>query len=370
MRHAYPVLSHTFKKRCGLGTSSSGTTRRSQAIIIERFASLAALEAVRQEWAALCSRTDTTPFQSPAWLIPWWRHLGVGSLETLGLRRAGELIAIAPLYIYPNPHSNTRDVLIVGCGTSDYLDVVCEPGSEAHVRRAVFEHLKSERLRWDRCEFTQLRAGSPLFRGEVPRGWIERSAQGEPCVRLPLDSGKHNTIASLLPKRMLQNLRYYRRRADKLGTIHIRCASRSDLEQHFENLVRLHALRWSTRGEAGVLANAGVLRAHREALPGLLEADVLRLYSLAIGERIIAVFYGLSDGRAGGSMYYYLGAFDPEFEQVSPGSLLIAHALEQALAEGASAFDFLRGRESYKYLWGARDCPTHRRELRLQRATA
>jgi CelD/BcsL family acetyltransferase involved in cellulose biosynthesis len=31
--------------------------------------------------------------------------------------------------------------------------------------------------------------------------------------------------------------------------------------------------------------------------------------------------------------------------------------VEQALAEGALAFDFLRGAESYKYRWGAEDQP-------------
>jgi CelD/BcsL family acetyltransferase involved in cellulose biosynthesis len=29
--------------------------------------------------------------------------------------------------------------------------------------------------------------------------------------------------------------------------------------------------------------------------------------------------------------------------------------MERAAAEGARSFDFLRGAESYKYVWGARD---------------
>ena len=151
-------------------TLSSSAIASAEAITVDRITSVGELEDVRDEWNALWLRTESTPFQSPAWLIPWWRNLGVGALETLALRHDGELVAIAPLYIYPNPNSSSRDVLLVGCGTSDYLDVVSEPPFEAHVLRAVFAHLERERARWDRCQFTQLRSGSPLLRGEVPRG--------------------------------------------------------------------------------------------------------------------------------------------------------------------------------------------------------
>jgi CelD/BcsL family acetyltransferase involved in cellulose biosynthesis len=37
--------------------------------------------------------------------------------------------------------------------------------------------------------------------------------------------------------------------------------------------------------------------------------------------------------------------------------LALGHAIEAAKAEGAASFDFLRGREPYKYAWGARDQP-------------
>lgn len=41
-------------------------------------------------------------------------------------------------------------------------------------------------------------------------------------------------------------------------------------------------------------------------------------------------------------------------------AILIAHALERGLQEGAGAFDFLRGQEPYKTLWRATAHPTCR----------
>jgi CelD/BcsL family acetyltransferase involved in cellulose biosynthesis len=42
---------------------------------------------------------------------------------------------------------------------------------------------------------------------------------------------------------------------------------------------------------------------------------------------------------------------------------MFAHGIAQALGEGARAVDFLRGRERYKYFWGARERACYGRML-------
>jgi CelD/BcsL family acetyltransferase involved in cellulose biosynthesis len=163
---------------------------------------------------------------------------------------------------------------------------------------------------------------------------------------------------------MLHNLRYYQRRAEKRGRVRYERAAKENLDELFDALFRLHQARWSTRGEPGVLADPRVQQAHREALPGLLELGALRLYAMRLDDRIVASFYGFADpDRTGKRVYYYLGGFAPELEELSLGTLLIGHALREAIHDGAAAFDFLRGREGYKYLWGAQDQETYRRRL-------
>jgi CelD/BcsL family acetyltransferase involved in cellulose biosynthesis len=110
-----------------------------------------------------------------------------------------------------------------------------------------------------------------------------------------------------------------------------------------------------------VLDAPGVAAFHRDASREFLARGWLRLYTLRIGGRIAAVYYGfLAKNRA----YYYLGAFAPTFDAVSPGHLIVLHALTEAVREGARELDFLRGREPYKYGWGAEDRPQYRRRLR------
>src|SRR3546814_5097284 len=98
--------------------------------------------------------------------------------------------------------------------------------------------------------------------------------------------------------------------------------------------------------------SAAVRRFHREAAAGFLSLGVLRLYAVRIADRLVAVYYGfVHHGRA----YAYLSGFDPSYERQSFGTLVVGHAIAEAVREGLTEFHFLRGGEAYKYAWGARD---------------
>jgi len=125
-------------------------------------------------------------------------------------------------------------------------------------------------------------------------------------------------------------------------------------------LIDLHGQRWTARHEPGVLGTPQVQRFHLEAAPRLLAAEMLRLYGLRIQGRVVGVYYGFAHrGRA----YGYLSGFDPGSASQSPGSVLLAHAIHEAVREGCREFHFLRGQEPYKYAWGAVDRWNRRRSL-------
>ena len=59
--------------------------------------SAAALEALAAPWAALWRRVPgATPFQHPAWLIPWRRAFAHGELWVLALYRRVRLVGVLP----------------------------------------------------------------------------------------------------------------------------------------------------------------------------------------------------------------------------------------------------------------------------------
>ena len=326
-------------------------------IAIEEVPSAAALEALRPAWTALWREAPAaTPFQSPAWLIPWSRHFGSEESFTLLARRAGRLVGAMPFFVWAR--DGRRTVFPLGIGISDYLDGSFTAGEEAACAAAMLAHLCRDPQRWEAVELQELRPDSALLAAPAPAGWSDRRAPQSLCPTVDL-SGPDPLRR--LPRRIRSNLRNCRNRAERLGRPWVEAVSAANLDALLDGLFRLHGERWSTRGEPGMLADGSLRAFHREAAAGLLELGLLRLFALRLDDRMIAVLYGFAAKRR---FYYYLGGFDPGLPQVSPGTLILGHALQAAAAEGMEAFDFLRGQEAYKYHWGATDRPTWLRQLR------
>lgn len=323
------------------------------------------LERLRPDWAGLWALVPfATPFQAPDWLIPWWRHIGEGELLTLAIRDDGQLVGLLPFYVYTPPEDGRRRLFPLGIGTTDYLDALIAPGREREVMELAFRHLATRRDRFDSCEWPQLRVGSPLLEVSAPSGWSDRTDPSEPCPVLHLPRS-FDALGTVVSRKTLRDLRTVRKRAEQAGAVRWESAGEQNLSELFDALLRLHAARWATREEAGVLASPAVQASHREALPSLLRSGLLRFDALRLDGEIIAALYALADPpeHAERRLYFYLGGFDPAYERLSPGMLLVGHAIEQAIAEGIAIADFLRGQERYKYLWGAEDTPTFRRVL-------
>lgn len=292
------------------------------------------------EWWDLWERdASATPFQSPAWLVPWRRHFREGDDVVLTLRRGGRLVGLLPLF---RIHGR---LLPWGAGTTDWLDGLFDPGVSSAEVSCALAALGPE----GPVDLPQLRDGSPLLAAPPPPGWTDEVGEGEPCPTLALPA--------TLPAKIAGNLRYYGRRSERAG---IEGPVRAGPEV-LDDLLRLHSARWSAREEAGVLGDPDVQAWHREALPLLHRAGMLRLYASRLGGRTVAALYATA---AKGQVHYYIGGFDPDLETLGPGTVLIGHAIAEATREGARTFDFLRGREGYKYRWGATDRPAHVRVLR------
>lgn len=296
------------------------------------------LAAFEPEWLALCRRTPaTTPFQTPMWLLPWWRHFGSNDLAVIATAEA-----IAALYIVREDDESLG--MFLGTGNSDYLDVV---GDAA----AVIDELAGlDCQMWD---LQQLRPSSTMLSVAPPAGWTDSVDDQDRCPILPLDDIPTST-------HFRKKIRYYRRALARLGDVREELATATNLDEQLEALFTLHAARWQQRGLPGVLADDVVQQFTRDAARRMLDAGALRMYATRVADRIVAVFYGFAFGD---TVYYYLSGYDPALEKLSIGTLLVAHAVDEAVRDGAATFDFLRGAEEYKYAWGAKDRVNRRRQL-------
>jgi CelD/BcsL family acetyltransferase involved in cellulose biosynthesis len=313
--------------------------------------STAELEALVPAWRALWLKDpDGTPFQHPAWLIPWWRQFGQPDLRAVTISDNGELIGLIPLYILADPQTRIRQLLLLGAGTSDYLDGIFAPACTAgHILEAF--RLLREEPGWDEAILTQLRGPSKLLPALTSTG---NTVTAEACSRLPA------VPIAQLPRKLRQNVQYNRNRASRSGELRYEMADRCNCLKFFDRLLDMHSIRWRERGEPGVLSDPRVVAWHREAIPALAEHGLLHLSELWLEGEVLAAMYGLIDPpeRAQRTLYVYLPSFSTRHATLSPGTLVLAHAIEHAAVDGVHTVDFLRGDEPYKRLWHAQFVPT------------
>jgi len=316
-----------------------------------RLTQAAELDQLEAAWWELWRRCPgTTPFQSPAWLIPWWRAFAPGALCTIALHAGPRLAGLAPLYL--EQAAEGARLLPLGIAASDYIDVLADPDHTASAL-ASLGRCALNGPHWREWELPDIGPHALSRELPIPSGCTALRSAGMPCPVLDLRHGRGDGEALVcVPARMRRKHRMAWHRLRRHGGATLLRLHDRDLDWWLDELQRLHAARWRTRGEPGVLADPRLSGFHAEAMRRLAVAGLLRLHALQIGEAIAGIYYGFGDGRRS---YAYLGGFDPSFASFSPGTVLLGAAISEGITEGAKEFHFLRGGEPYKYGWGAQD---------------
>src|SRR5436305_10544226 len=139
--------------------------------------SLQELEELAPQWDELHRRSpNATPFQSPHWLLPWWRAFGSDEPYVITSSSDGKLEALAPLYILRDENESLG--IFIGTGITDYLDILgdIEPLADAIA--------SADCQVWD---FQGLRPSSPLLSMPLANGWSDNVEDQDACPILALD---------------------------------------------------------------------------------------------------------------------------------------------------------------------------------------
>jgi CelD/BcsL family acetyltransferase involved in cellulose biosynthesis len=112
------------------------------------------------------------------------------------------------------------------------------------------------------------------------------------------------------------------------------------LEQTFVDFLQTHSQRWPKVHK--------VPNFHHNLIKWGLQNGFVHFSELKSGDQTISWHLGFSYKSR---YYYYMPAFNPEWQNYSPGKILIYKLVEEAIEKGIEVFDFLRGDENYKWDW-------------------
>jgi CelD/BcsL family acetyltransferase involved in cellulose biosynthesis len=316
-----------------------------------------ALTRLQPEWQRLHAASGADLFLSRDWLMPWWQHLaGDRALFVMLARDAdGQLRGLLALSVETARvgFRRVRRLRFMGDDHvgSDYLDALIEPGWNRPVNQAFGAALNARKSDWDLLELRDLDQDSSTpdeLLDALGDEFDMRSTAGLRCPVQDFEPGL--SVADFMSQTSrFQNYTRRRKWLERQPGFRIEiCRDERDLQPAMDNFFRLHRLRWRADGGSSGIAGARVEAFHRDAMPRLMAAGQLRLYTLWVDGLAVASVYALIHAD---TFYYYQAGMDPAWRSRSVGLVLIGETFVDAIASGLTRYDFLRGEEAYKSDW-------------------
>lgn len=317
------------------------------------------LRELAEDWHDLFQRTGCdNVFLSFDWMETWWRHWGNNqNLLVIVVRRSsGQLVAVAPLYVRRSPLRQLIPSALSFLASkhvgSDHLSVLVEEDCQKPCLQGIARFINAHRTEWGFIEFGESEAEFPMMmqlRQElVATGMTEQAAIASVCPYAVLPRSFEQYLASL-SSNMRYNFRRRKRALEREGSFKfVSLQSEGDVLSRFQDLIRLHRLRFDHQNKRSSFIAPAVQRFHADVLKRFLARGWARLFFLEIAGTAVAALYGFSIGK---KFLFYQSGMDPSWSRLSVGLVMMGCSIEEAIRCGHTEFDFLRGDEAYKFQW-------------------
>jgi CelD/BcsL family acetyltransferase involved in cellulose biosynthesis len=319
--------------------------------------------ALKAEWNKVLQRSRyNTIFLTYEWQTTWWECLGEGDLWIVAFRRddTNELVGIAPLYLVRptgGRWAGKRKLNLVGCvEVSDYLDMIVAKGWERQVYAAFYHWLCSNNApAWDVLDLCNLPQDSLThheFHQVVDSSTYHvEITQEDVAPQFLLPFRYESYLQEQVDKKQRHEIRRKQRRAERETQVNFYyVGSQDNLVAEIDDFV---ALQQASREDKAEFMTPAMRHFFGRMAQRMQEAGWLRLCFLTINGEKTASLLGFEYNRR---YLLYNSGYDPEaYPHLSPGWVLLAYAIQYAIAVGDHVFDFMQGNEDYKYRFGSQD---------------
>ena len=299
-------------------------------------------------WSSLAAADpEATVFHMPTFLKVYWEEFGAGErLEVASVRLGGdEVVAVASFAL-----DGDRLAWLGGFDVTDYMGPV---GSAEH-RDEVAEELLTALAGRDDWHTADL-AGLPED-GTWLSALAEAGRRAGLSVRVELDGvapgvqlpGSFDAYLAGLPSKLRHEIR---RKERRLREAHPEARMvDAGVDTVGSDLDRFAELHRASAGAKGRFMVPGMELFFRRLADELVADGTMRLSFLEAGGQRLAVAVGF---RFRDRFYLYNSAYDHGLAKLAPGMVLVAELIRDAIQEGRSTLDLLKGDLGYKYRFGA-----------------
>jgi CelD/BcsL family acetyltransferase involved in cellulose biosynthesis len=325
------------------------------------------LSHLEQDWNRLSETTEEpNAFMTFGWFRAWNHRFaqedrsGRRRLNILVLKQDGAVAGISPL-IY---REASRFGLVVRKvefveRLADYNDVFLG-NDRAGQHAAIVNFLAQTQEQWDIVDLRDLRETEHAF--TLIESALSQSRlkcrllpEADACPYLPIDGGS----AAAMERLSGDVRRKLRKRMERARARGLRVRIVENPQDEPGLLDKMIALEGQKRVD-GKLVQPFVAR-YPEAFQSLFDTLGPRgwvyVALVELEDRLVAWQLGFLCGKR---VWDFSKAFDDEFHQFAPGTLLVPALLDYGFSRGYREYDFLRGADPYKLQWSTGIHQTHR----------
>jgi hypothetical protein len=157
----------------------------------------------------------------------------------------------------------------------------------------------------------------------------------------------NNDYLALLSKNRRSQIRRSIKEYEKMGAIRVQIAENlGDALQILDELIQLHQLRWTNRGQPGAFATEFRINFDKELISRRFKYGEIRLIRVSAGDHVIGCLYNLVYK---GNVVFNQGGFNyiPGNYYI-PGFVCNYFAITHYAKIGFNTYDFLEGEQEYK----------------------
>lgn len=277
-------------------------------------------------------------FASPYWLEAVIRSGDPRHTFGLLVTRDGAPVALLPLEKARNPLGGSDFRYLGYRFHPDPLGLICHREQLPDAIKAIRNHLDHSND-WDRLILDYvLPEECDLWGGELH---IQSVA---PYLKLPESI---DALFSSFNGKKRYKLRTKVRKAEDAGIVFSLAESSADKHQYLDALFNLHIQRSQDIGRKSSLQRSGVKQLHHEVVINSPEA---LLFALKVQNQFVAILYGFLSHT---NFSFFQITHDPKYDELRPGTVILARSIERLCDLGTAEFNFLQGNESYKYEWAS-----------------
>lgn len=311
-------------------------------------------EALVRDWEELLSGSRfQNPFLTPTWNEVWLKHFGKAlNPRVILLRDRGGILMALGAFSNSIEEEGRRGLALMGSSdVCDYRDLVVASGREEEAFSALARSFAEGP--WEYLELDGISEFSPTiqFLPPIMQSLGFRVSQEVEEIGIYLNlPGTWDEFLKKLNSKDRHELRRKMHRLEKETTFELsRVEDASSLPGKMEIFFDLHR---KSRKDKAEFMTSEMEAYFRDLSARFWEKGWLNLSFLKVEGREIAAFISFDFQ---GAEYIYNSGYDPQFGHFSPGIVLAALCIGRAIEKGMASFNFLRGKEDYKYHLGGKE---------------